>query len=386
MSILFGAEGAKNVRELYVGAEGGPRRVKEGYLGVDGAARLFYTSAPRVYGVEWDGSAASAWTRTDDAERLEAPRPALGGGAGGSPFDKLQPWAGLVKEERAGGTMVRIPRFWYKLARSGKGLKLQIAAQPVEGFSVSPAHMDRGDGGGQREAVYVGRYHCAQGTFKSTAGAAPASRHTRAVGRESCRQVGEGYYQMDLAMRFTLWLLYLVEFADWNSQAAIGMGGSSGGAREANGQTDGLTYHTGTTQSTREAGGFTQYRWIEGLWDNVYDWCDGCYNNRNGLNVILNPQNFSESTGGRVIGKPANGWPAALTVGSTGGFPAFYPSAAGGSESTYTCDYWSYSTSNPCVYVGGSERAYGQHGLFYVAYDAASYASDDVGSRLMELP
>ena len=30
MSILFGAEGAKNVRELYVGAEGGPRRVKEG--------------------------------------------------------------------------------------------------------------------------------------------------------------------------------------------------------------------------------------------------------------------------------------------------------------------------------------------------------------------
>ena len=62
------------------------------------------------------------------------------------------------------------------------------------------------------------------------------------------------------------------------------------------GYTDNMTYHTGTTQSSRTSYGLgEQYRHIEGLWDNVYDWLDGCYYDANGLNIILNPSSFSDS-------------------------------------------------------------------------------------------
>ena len=46
MSILLGAGGVKNVKEIYVGVDGKPRKVKEGYVGVNGAPRLFYRAAP----------------------------------------------------------------------------------------------------------------------------------------------------------------------------------------------------------------------------------------------------------------------------------------------------------------------------------------------------
>ena len=41
MSILFGAGGPKDVKEIYVGINGAPRKVKEGYIGVGGAPRRF---------------------------------------------------------------------------------------------------------------------------------------------------------------------------------------------------------------------------------------------------------------------------------------------------------------------------------------------------------
>ena len=64
----------------------------------------------------------------------------------------------------------------------------------------------------------------------------------------------------------------------------------------------------------------------------------------------------------------------------------FIPTATAGSETTYSCDYWYFSTSYPCVYVGGSYSQYGGHGLFYVDFTTASGAYGNFGSRLQELP
>lgn len=153
------------------------------------------------------------------------------------------------------------------------------------------------------------------------------------------------------------------------------------------GYTDGMTYHTGTTQPSRTTYGYgTQYRWIEGLWDNVYDWCDGCYNNSNGLNIILNPNNFSDSANGTSVGTPSNGWPSTFSVKTTGGFPLFIPTATGGSASTYSCDGWYFSASSPCVCVGGYCGQGTYLGLFYVHHGSASYTDADIGCRLQELP
>ena len=339
-----------------------------------------------IYGASWDGTSTTKWSRTDEAADFTDPVPYVAGASSyGSPFDNLQPWAGMVKSERTGGTMVSIPKFWYKLTQNGRGMSIQIADRAVEGYSVSPAHMDRGDGHGERDVVYVGRYHC-NGTYKSGTGS-PKTNITRSSARSGIHNLGSTIRQSDFAMRFTIWLLYIVEFCDWNSQNAIGYGCGNNSSPQSMGYTDSMPYHTGTTQNRRTTYGCgTQYRNIEGLWDNVLDWCDGCYYNSSGLNIILNPANFSDGSGGTSVGTPSNGHPSAFTVKMTGGYPLFIPTAASGDSETYSCDNWDFRSSVPCLYVGGSYYQSASYGLFCVSYYTASSYDGSLGCRLQELP
>lgn len=344
---------------------------------------LAYT---HIYGASWDGTSTTKWSRTDEAADFTDPVPYVAGASSyGSPFDNLQPWAGMVKSERTGGTMVAIPKFWYKLEQNGAGMTIQIAERAVEGYSVSPAHMDRGDGHGERDVVYIGRYHC-NSSYRSGTGS-PRANMTRSSARANIHGLGSAIWQCDFAMRFTLWLLYIVEFADWNSQAKIGYGCGNNSSPQSMGYTDSMPYHTGTTQSSRTAYGYgTQYRNIEGLWDNVLDWCDGCYNNSDGLNIILNPSKFSDSSNGTAVGVPSNGWPSAFKVKANGGFPVFIPTSASGSDATYSCDIWYFGSSSSCLYVGGYYYQYANYGMFYVGYGSASSYDGNIGCRLQELP
>lgn len=344
---------------------------------------LAYT---HIYGASWDGTSTTKWSRTDEAADFTDPVPYVAGASSyGSPFDNLQPWAGMVKSERTGGTMVSIPKFWYKLTQNGRGMSIQIADRAVEGYSVSPAHMDKGDGHGERDVVYVGRYHCASG-YKSKTGSLPLTNMTRSVARANIHGLGAAIWQCDFAMRFTLWLLYIVEFADWNSQAKIGYGCGPSSNTFAMGYTDSMPYHTGTDQSSRATYGGTQYRNIEGLWDNVWDWCDGCYYNSSGLNIILNPAKFSDGSGGTAVGVPSNGLPSAFKVKTNGGFPVFIPTSASGNNATYSCDYWGFSSSYPCLCVGGYYSHYSDYGVFCVGFSSASGYGGGIGCRLQELP
>ena len=339
-----------------------------------------------IYGASWDGTSTTKWSRTDEAAEFTDPVPYVAGAKSyGSPFDDRLPWSGMVKSERTGGTMVAIPKFWYLLEQSGSGMSIKIADKKVAGYSVSPVHMDRGDGNGERDVVYVGRYHCASG-YKSKTGSPPLTSMTRSSARTSIHSLGSAIWQCDFAMRFTLWLLYIVEFADWNSQAKIGYGCSPSSNTFTMGYTDSMPYHTGTDQSSRATYGGTQYRNIEGLWDNVLDWCDGCYYNSNGLNIILNPSEFSDSSNGTAVGVPSNGWPSAFKVKTNGGFPMFIPTSASGNDATYSCDSWNFSSSGPCLCVGGSYGHYSYCGLFYVSFNGASSYYGSIGCRLQELP
>lgn len=342
----------------------------------------------KIYGAEWDGTSTTAWTRTDAAAGFSDPVPYVAGANSyGSPFDDKMPWAGMVKSERTGGTMVAIPKFWYKLTQSGKSIKIQIADGYVEGYSVSPAHMDRGDGHGERDMVYIGRYHCAD-DYKSKTGVTPRTDDFRSTTRSGIHNLGNNIWQCDFAMRFTIWLLYIVEFANWNSQAKIGTGCGNGSSKEDMGYTDSMPYHTGITQSNRTSYGLgTQYRNIEGLWDNVVDWMDGCYCNSSGLNIIMNPSSFNDSSGGTSIGTPYEGTPSAFSVKNVPGtFPTFIPISAGGSTNTYSCDEWGFKSYRQCLCVGGCYEHYMEYGLLYIGIYNSSGTSGAVGCRLMELP
>lgn len=357
-------------------------------ISADGESKSITLQYVHIYGVLWDGTSTTALSRTDDAAGFSDPVPAVSGGSGNSPFDTLLPWSGMVRStDPQAGELVAIPKYWYKWTKSGSTIKLQIADGPAEGFLVSPAHCDRGDGHGERDVVYVGRYHCHTSNWKSQTGGKPKADITRSSARSSIHNLGSTIWQWDWAMDWTIKMLYLVEYADWNSQTKIGYGCGNNSSTENMGQTDGMTYHTGTKQSSRTTYGVgVQYRHIEGLWDNVYDWVDGCYYNSNGLNIILNPNNFSDSSGGISASTPSSGYPSALRVVEADDNQWIVPQNSGGSDSTYVPDGWDFSASYPCLFVGGNYSQGLSRGLFYVGYSTASYASAYFGCRLMKLP
>lgn len=343
-----------------------------------------------IYGVVWDGTSTTVWSRTDEAASFVNPTPYRAGATSyGSPFDNLYPWSGMVRvTDAVAGELVAIPKFWYKWTKSGNSLKLQIADKETDGFHVSPAHADRGDGKGERDIVYIGRYHCNTNNYKSQSGVKPKANITRSTARTSIHNLGSNIWQSDIQMRMTIWMLYLVEFADWNSQKTIGKGCGNNSATENMGYTDSMPYHTGTTLASRDSYGLgTQYRYIEGLWDNVYDWGDGCYYNSNGLNIINTPSSFSDNSGGTAVGVPSSGWPSAFTVATVAGLEwVIYPTASGGSETTYSADYWYFDASYPCLCFGGNDSQVGGLGLFYVYYSSASNSDAYIGCRLQKLP
>lgn len=340
-----------------------------------------------IYGVEWDwtSSGLTKGVRTDSAVSFGDPNPAVNNGSGSSPFDNLYPWNGMVKETRAGGVEVKEPKYWFKWTKTGKKLKLQIADSYVEGFSVDPVNRDRGDGLGELDYSYIGRYHCASG-YKSTTGAAQQVKITRSQARSGIHNLGANFWQMDFAQFWYVNMLFLVEFADWNGER-IGRGCSTNGSKMNNGQTDAMGYHTGTTAANRDSYGFTQYRNIEGWWDNVLDWLDGCYYNNNGLNVISNPNNFSDNANGTLVGKPTSGYPSDFTIPTANGLEwALFPSASSGSTTTYVPDSWNFYGGSPCLRHGGSHSQGQVFGPFCVLYDGASGQNGSVGCRLQERP
>ena len=248
----------------------------------------------------------------------------------------------------SGGVKVKEPKYYFKWAKTGKKLKLQIADGPTDGFSIGPVNRDRGDGLRELDYLYIGRYHCGS-DYKSTTNVAQKVSITRSTARSGVHNLGSNFWQMDFAQFWHVNMLFLVEFADWNGER-IGRGCSTSGSKMNNGQIEAMQYHTGTTVDNCDSYGFTQYRNIEGWWDNVYDWMDGCYYNSNGLNVISNLNNFSDSANGTLVGKPTDGYPSDFAIPTASGLEwALYPSANSGSQMTYVPDYWGFSGGYPCL-------------------------------------
>lgn len=369
------------------------------------------TAKPRVvniYGVEWNyANQSTALTRIAASAGFPDPVPAVGGGAGSSPFDALYPWSEIdefnvinnaISHRRGSSgfsrtsydTVVRIPKFWYKIEQDTANSKMRfyIADNEAPGFAVHPA-FDRGDGV-IRDYIYIGKYNTGSG-YVSKSGLAPLVNIKRADARAGSANKGGPWWQYDYAAWCAVWLLYLVEFADWDSQAKIGKGytDSSNSAAINTGGTDSMTYHTGRAAGT-DGKTAVQYRWMENLWGNVRDWVDGINFNERQAYICLNPANFADDTSTNYTSAGVTicegGWIKGLTLSPT--FPfAFLPTLNGGSETTYIPDYVYSYTGWRVLYVGGLWSSAGYAGLFYfyANYDSSN-AYSNIGARLLFLP
>ncbi len=224
---------------------------------------------------------------------------------------------------------------------------------------------------------------------------------------------GTGWHLYDNALHAALSVLYLTEYADFNSQSKIGNGRVSltNGDWVASETWDGTNYgyigkcgksdsdgnatnadSSATDLTTVESPAYMSYRGIENWWGNVWQFMDGANINNDGssskLYLCNDYTNYASdtSTNYALAGNlaEADGWPTDI-MDATG----IWPSSVGGSSSTYLCDYfYTYYDSNPAggwrvARVGGYAIVGASVGAFFVAtYGASSYASASLGGRL----
>lgn len=258
-------------------------------------------TSKNIYGVHCEastGSMPAVLTRTNDAVNFTNPIVAQSATAeGSSPFDNILPWAGMVRSTHPqAGEVVAIPKFYFKITKNidysdnyTGSMDIQISMTKHDGFICSPAHMDRGDGVGERDTIYVGRYLCEPGNLKSISGVEATSQGSRGPSRDRIHNLGSTVWQYDILTHYTIQLLYLVEYANWNTNV-IGSGNSM---NDITGLTDNMKYHTGTV------GQSLQYRNIENLWSNIEYFVDGLNFRQSGLGIrsmqiIANPSEYTD--------------------------------------------------------------------------------------------
>lgn len=352
-----------------------------------------------VFGVCWDTSNSSTaltrLTRTSDPYGFVTknvttePVPAVGTGSGSSPFDRFAPWNGMkqCKMDATGKVlswigdanwssistnfrMVYIPEFYVAYKSSGTKKYFYISEKLKAGFSKHP-------GSGK----FVGRYTLS-GNNSSEPGYYPEVNITRSAARNKTKNIGSSKWHLyDFATYCAIIWLYLIEFANWDCQSKIGRGFVSGSSSSLSGNTDNMAYHTGCAGSGDTA---IQYRWIENLWGNVYQWVDGFNANGTTAYYCLDPSKYADdtTTGYTQIGTlPASGWIKDLTVTDNG---LLIPKTVGGSETTFIPDYAGSSSGWRVLVVGGGWGGGSGAGLLYFGADYSSSGSNSgVSARLL---
>ncbi len=352
------------------------------------------TTADGAYGVEWDYSQSSpALTRKGLAASFSDPAPAASvSGSGSSPFDSIAPWSGMKRycvingsyvpdtdarfDETQYDTLVYIPEFYYTAYKDTANSKWLWAVSPTAktGYCKHP-------GSGR----YVGRFHTggsSEGVYTKS-GVAPLVNTSQTSFRSYSAAKGTGWGMMDLATWSAIQILYLVEFANFDSQTTLGKGWNTGSAGTM-GATGSAAYHT-----VKADGAHNQYRWIEDPFSNVYDWIDGFVGSKTktyaaandsyaGGNSDLNELGFALPSSGAIRGfgySESAAW-------------AFIPDTASGSDyTTYVTDRVNSNASLFPAYVGGDCSDGAIYGLFYLSAGSnASSTNSYLGSRLQKKP
>ena len=370
-------------------------------------------SLTSVFGVSWDSSnpstALTRLTKANDPNKLVTvdittePVPAVGTGSGSSPFDSYMPWMGmeeyniintsgkvLNKKGESGFTrtninmpvMVKIPEFYYKIEKSGSIFRYYVADGPVDGLSLHPGSGDN----------YLGRYEAGEASsgtmgliLASYSGTTPSVSKTRSTFRDYARNMASGFQLRDIAAWCAYDLLYLVEYADFNSQEKIGPGIVNDTAAHKTGETDAMVYHTGRANSGDNAA--VQYRGIENPWGNVSEFIDGINILTQVSYICTEPESYADDTTDNYKSSgfttPDSGFIKEL--GFSSGFPwALLPdTTGGGSSTTYIPDFVYSSLGEKVLNVGGHITSEQEAGLFFFHAGATSLGkSDKIGARL----
>lgn len=339
----------------------------------------------------------------------------------------------------AAGTAVQVmveqPKFYYKTVpletekiAGGKGFHMRKARYYVSptakaGFKLHPAFIQNGV---VNNFIYLAAFEgtlwdssaaayilddsqvadWAADMLSSIAGAKPLSGLTQNATRGNIRAIsakrGSGWSQSYAATAAASQMLMMIEYATFNSQAAIGMGAVS---KSDDGSTS-MTEYTGATVSLGNASGavtnangiqIVSYRGEENIWGNIWTWVDGINVYAYGEHELyIADHGFTDNT---ANGYEATGFTAAKTNGYVSAFGydgtdkfdwLFIPSETTGNSSLPVGDYfWQNYTYNGwlvallgSVWNGGSDAG----AFFWYLLYASGHRSRVIGGRLVYVP
>ena len=321
-----------------------------------------------------------------------------------------------------GQVMVEIPKFWYKHTYVGTVHTWEVSTVVRTGFDVHPAFLS---GVTEYDYIYIGAYegilydvstslYDSYGTgdvidftattgdkLSSVTGKKPVTNGTRAQFRAIAKNRGTGWSQELFDYRSAIQLLYLTEYASFNSQSKIGAGisnvtdwagysyypfapsGNSNSIGNATGNT------AGGTGYVAEASKYMSYRGIENFYGHIWKWLDGINVFESGgnhrayvCNVLANladdtTANYTD-TGVNI--KADEGYQNTLINISRGFLPAVGTDADAATKIT---DYY-WQTTGWAVAISGGDAINGANdGCFCLAVGSvAAYSNANFGSRV----
>lgn len=369
------------------------------YLGTTKTVSVAVTeaSANTVFGVVWDYSLNSpALTRlTSQTDPLgvvtdcptNEPTACVGTTGGQSDFDNYMPWAGMIRKNYVDGelvdftgydngeTFVFIPEFWVKLVNDSENNKkyFYISSAELTGFTKHP-------GSGR----FVGRYQC-DANFESKPNGYAKTNISLADFRTGISGIANNRFVYDVHTYMAIIMLYVVEWADFNSQEKIGYGVAAGTINAKSlGETDTLIYHTGRTNGVYNEIAI-QYRWIENIYYNVWHFLDGILINDRNVYICSDRSKYADTITNDYVDTgitlPATqGWIKNVQfLGNT----YLFPTEVGGSSTTYLCDQIAGNSGLRCCLCGYAAHLHDMAGgLFSLDFtNAPSLVHSTIGTR-----
>ena len=266
-----------------------------------------------------------------------------------------------------GDVVVRHDKYYYKVENTDEYIDFYLSETKHEGFNCIPCNYDFVNNK-EIDTIFISRY-AVDNTYASRSGVRPIAT-ARSTARPLIKGKGSNYFMYDYMVNFSLWLLYLVEFADTNSETTIGRGLDT--ANPATGGTDLLAYHTGELGG---AAGTTEmcYRNIERMVSYYGVHVDGLTFFTNSSSILrpqycLDRTKYADRTTAAIpTGYIDTGFNLGLYAGN--GVPVFYknmisdpnvdflmlPSGVGGNANGYFAsaltNYYAATTANLYGYV-----------------------------------
>ena len=353
----------------------------------------------KIYGVKREiNSSSTEWERIDNSVGLEAnaikSQRELETGVEND-FDDIYPWSDIYTYSwnKATGKETRwdedgfaytddyiftkIPEFYYRRYQENGYEYILISNKNIDGYTKS-------------DEFSIGRYTMSgsEAGVYSKSGVKPLQEKIITDFRNYARALGNEFSQLDYHY-FIIQLLYLVEYADYNSQEKLGKGyTASNTAPVESGGCDDLGMKSGTLNNDGQHSMI--YRGIEDIYGNIWQFVDGINIKDNQAYVCYNPSEYdSDKFEGcyqqlGYVNATNNGYITKLGYDSKNPLIAF-PIEIGGSNSTYIPDNYWQASGDKIALVGDNWFHDSQAGLWcWNMNDISSNVWTGHGARLLK--